>query len=204
MSFVSLVDRPGGVARPGPWHVVGRGEVLTAEEGVAGAGPSGQGPRRRVGAGRRRWVRRVQLRPRPAPESIHSAVVVGGGARDGGDRRRRPIARVLAAVGVVALAGLAAGGCGVGGTGGNSQADQAFLAELHGSAPDIGSYRSDVALTRLGHAACDGFSAGASYQQLADRLVVAEGAHPLPSEDLGAVISAAAANYCPRYRDLVG
>jgi hypothetical protein len=71
------------------------------------------------------------------------------------------------------------------------------------AAPDVAAYRTDVQLTRLGHAACDGFRAGASFQQLADRLVLLEGSNPLPSGDLGAVIDAAVANYCPQFRGRV-
>jgi hypothetical protein len=84
-----------------------------------------------------------------------------------------------------------------------SAGDQAFLSEVHAAAPDVASYRSDVALVRLGHAACDGFSAGASYVVLADRLALQEGSNPLPASDLGAVISAAARELCTRYENLV-
>ena len=91
------------------------------------------------------------------------------------------------------------------GSGGSasSATDQAYLAEVHGAAPGIGAERSDTQLLRLGHAACDGFAAGASYQQLADRLALEEGSRALPTEDLGAVITAAADNFCPRYRSRV-
>lgn len=85
----------------------------------------------------------------------------------------------------------------------NSAADQAFLGAVHVQAPDITTYRSDVALVRLGHAACDAFRSGASYQELADRMALLEGSNPLPSQDLGAVISAAAQSYCPQYRGRV-
>ncbi|MHB1533232.1 MAG: DUF732 domain-containing protein [Acidimicrobiales bacterium] len=83
------------------------------------------------------------------------------------------------------------------------QQDQEFLASVHGTAPDVGNYRSDIQLVRLGHAACDGFRAGASYQQLADRLPLTEGANPLPPEDLGAVVTAAVDAFCPQFRSLV-
>ncbi|HVA75540.1 MAG TPA: DUF732 domain-containing protein [Acidimicrobiales bacterium] len=108
-------------------------------------------------------------------------------------RHRRRLAAALVALGAVAGAGCASGVP-------DSAADQAFLGAVHVQAPDIGSYRSDVALVRLGHAACDAFRSGASYQELADRMVLLEGSHPLPSQDLGAVISSAADNYCPQYR----
>jgi hypothetical protein len=82
-------------------------------------------------------------------------------------------------------------------------ANDNFLSEVHDEAPDVSSYRSDVQLVRLGHAACDGFSAGASYVELADRLALQEGSNPLPAGDLGAVISSAARALCPRYEPLV-
>jgi hypothetical protein len=85
----------------------------------------------------------------------------------------------------------------------DSAADRSFLASVHLQAPDIATYRSDVSLARLGHAACDGFRSGASYQEVADRMALLEGSHPLPSQDLGVVISAAADNYCPQYRSRV-
>lgn len=86
----------------------------------------------------------------------------------------------------------------------NSPADQSFLGAVHAQASDIGRYRSDVALVRLGHAACDGFRSGASYEELADRMSLEEGSNPLPSQDLGDVISTAAAVYCPQYRSRAG
>jgi hypothetical protein len=72
---------------------------------------------------------------------------------------------------------------------------------VHVAAPDVGSYRTDVQLIRLGRAACDGFRSGASFEQLADRLVLLEGSNPLPSADLGAVIDAAVNEYCPQFHD---
>jgi hypothetical protein len=104
-----------------------------------------------------------------------------------------------------ALAGvvvLACGACGGGGASASSAADQAFLSAVHLAAPDVATYRSDVQLTRLGHAACDGFRSGASFQQLADRLVLLEGSNPVPTADLGAVIDAATDAYCPQFRSL--
>jgi len=74
---------------------------------------------------------------------------------------------------------------------------------VHTGAADISGYRSDIQLVRIGHAACDGLSSGASYVQLADRLALQEGPHQLPAEDLGAVIRAAVVAYCPRYESLV-
>ncbi len=85
----------------------------------------------------------------------------------------------------------------------NSPADKSFLGEVHVAAPEISTYRSDVALVRLGHAACDAFKSGASYEVLADRMVLLEGSNPLPSQDLGVVISSAVDSYCPQYRSRV-
>jgi hypothetical protein len=79
------------------------------------------------------------------------------------------------------------------------QADSAFISSVLDAAPDIGTYRSDTQLIRLGHAACDGFASGVSYEQLADQLTLQEGSNPLPSEDLGAVITAAVESLCPKY-----
>ena len=70
---------------------------------------------------------------------------------------------------------------------------------MHVDAPDITTYRSDTELIRMGHAACDDFQAGASYQEIADRLRLQEGSHALPSQDLGVVISSAVQAYCPRF-----
>jgi hypothetical protein len=84
-----------------------------------------------------------------------------------------------------------------------TDANQTFLSEVHDQAPDVSEYRTDVQLVRLGHAACEGFSSGASYVQLADRLALQEGSDLLPPADLGAVISSAVREFCPRYDPLV-
>jgi hypothetical protein len=107
-------------------------------------------------------------------------------------------------VAAVVVAGLLAAGCSAASSSGTGSAnDQEFLSAVHTDAPDISTYRSDVQLVRLGHAVCDGFSAGASYVQLADRLALQEGSDPLPAGDLGAVISSAARALCPRYESQV-
>ena len=93
--------------------------------------------------------------------------------------------------------------CGSTSSAASSQADAAFLASVHGNAPDISTYRSDVALIRLGHAACDGFRGGVSYEQLADRLALTQGSRAVPTADLGAVITAAVSAFCPQYQSLV-
>ena len=90
--------------------------------------------------------------------------------------------------------------CGGGNSAAASADNQTFLSQVHVAAPDINTYRTDVQLTRIGHAVCDGFRSGASYQELADRLPLLEGSNPLPSADLGALIDAAVDAYCPQYR----
>jgi hypothetical protein len=100
---------------------------------------------------------------------------------------------------VLALLAAATAACG-GGSSASSSADASFLSALHLAAPDINSYRTDVQLVRLGNAACDGFRSGASYEQLADRLALEEGSNPLPSQDLGAVITSAVEGLCPQFR----
>ena len=79
-----------------------------------------------------------------------------------------------------------------------------FSRPCRSAAPDIGTYRTGVQLIRLGHAACEDFGSGASYEQLADRLMLAEGSRPIPSEDLGAVIDAAVDAYCPQFTSRIG
>jgi hypothetical protein len=108
-------------------------------------------------------------------------------------RRKRGL--LLAAAGVAALS---AAGC-HSHTATNSVADQQFLSAVHDAAPNIGTYRNDTELIRIGHAACDGFSSHASYEQLADRLALQEGSNPLPSEDLGTVITSAVQAFCPQF-----
>ena len=90
-----------------------------------------------------------------------------------------------------------------GASGASSAADQSFVAAVHLIAPDIGSFRSDTQLIRLGHAACDAFRAGAGYQEIADRMGLLEGSHPLPSQDLGAVVTSAVDAYCPQFHSQV-
>ena len=98
---------------------------------------------------------------------------------------------------------LTLGACGSANKQASDQADQDFLSSVHDAAPDVGAYRTDVQLARLGHAACDGFRSGASFQQLADRLVLLEGSNPLPPADLGAVIDSAVTAFCPQFHSRV-
>jgi hypothetical protein len=108
----------------------------------------------------------------------------------------------VATVTVMVLLAAAASGCG-GGSSSSSSAQSGFLSAVHLAAPDINTYRSDTQLVRLGHAACDGFRSGVSYEELADRLALEEGNNPLPSEDLGAVITSAVDGLCPQFRGQV-
>lgn len=133
----------------------------------------------------------------PSPERrrfLHFLTVGAGTAV------RRPRALIQLSVALAALA-LAASSCGGGAS--NNAADAQFLSAVHAAAPDIGSYRTDTELVRIGHAACDGFSAHASYEQLADQLALHEGSNPLPSEDLGAVITSAVQTFCPQFDNQV-
>jgi Protein of unknown function (DUF732) len=98
---------------------------------------------------------------------------------------------------------LLAAACGGGHAASNDAADGQFLGAVHDAAPNIGTYRTDTQLIRIGHAACDGFRSHASYEQLADRLTLEEGANPLPSEDLGTVITSAVEAFCPQFDDQV-
>jgi hypothetical protein len=123
-------------------------------------------------------------------------------AGSAGWRSNRGCAR-LATLATASLLALGLGSCASGTSQASTQANQDFLSAVHVAAPDVGTYRTDVQLARLGHAACDGFRAGASYQQLADRLVLLEGSNPLPSADLGAVINSAVTSFCPEFRSRV-
>ena len=107
--------------------------------------------------------------------------------------------RLLVAAG---LALVLSGACGAH-SASNGAADSQFLSAVHDAAPNIGSFRTDTELIRIGHAACDGFSSHATYEQLADRLTLEEGNNPLPSEDLGAVITSAVEAFCPQFDDQV-
>jgi hypothetical protein len=109
----------------------------------------------------------------------------------------------VAGVFLTASAVLTLAGCGGRSSPSADAANQVFLSQVHVTAPDINSYRNDVQLERLGHAACDGFHSGASYEELADRLPLLEGSNPLPSADLGAVINGAVDAYCPQYHSMI-
>jgi hypothetical protein len=97
---------------------------------------------------------------------------------------------------------VASSACGASGAP-QSPADQSFLSAVHAAAPDVATYRNDTELVRLGHAVCDDFEGHASYEAIADRLALEEGSDPMPSQDLGAVISSAVAAFCPSYEGQV-
>jgi hypothetical protein len=77
-------------------------------------------------------------------------------------------------------------------------AEQRFIDGVHLNATDIGQFRTDSQLVKLGNAVCDGFQANASIQQIAD-LMERTGARNLPPQDLGAIISTAVKDLCPAY-----
>ncbi len=76
--------------------------------------------------------------------------------------------------------------------------DQHFSDGVHETAPDIGRFRSDGQLVKLGHVTCDGFRANANIEQIAG-LLERTGGSTLPPEDLGAVMSSAVKYLCPAY-----
>jgi Protein of unknown function (DUF732) len=121
------------------------------------------------------------------------------------DAKRRVTKGCKAGLGLIAagLAALSATGCHSHTTATSDATDQQFLAAVFVAAPNIGSYRTDTQLIRIGHAACDGFRSHATYEQLADRLTLQQGNDPLPSEDLGAVITSAVEAFCPQFDNQV-
>ncbi len=99
----------------------------------------------------------------------------------------------------VACIALCVSACGSSSHGNQDEANSSFISAVHDASPDISTYRTDDQLISLGHAVCEGFQGGASYQQLADRLAQLQGSNTLPSQDLGAVIVASVDNFCPKY-----
>jgi Protein of unknown function (DUF732) len=75
--------------------------------------------------------------------------------------------------------------------------DQRFVDGVHESATDISKYRTDSQVTKMGHAACDGFRANANIEQIAGLLE--RTAPNLPAGDIGAIISTAVNVLCPAY-----
>jgi Protein of unknown function (DUF732) len=102
-----------------------------------------------------------------------------------------------------ACLGLVLVGCGSGESAATKRQDQTFVNQVVSATPDATHYRSNTQLIRLGLAACDDFATGSSYEEIADRLALSEGSNPLPTEDLGAVITSAVDTFCPKYSSLV-
>jgi hypothetical protein len=104
---------------------------------------------------------------------------------------------------VLTGAGLVLAGCGTG-PATSVRSEQRFLNSVYSQAPDISSYRSGSQLVSLGQAICQDLEAGASVQEVGDRVPLVEGNIALPPADLGVVISAAAGVLCPRYQSRLG
>ena len=98
------------------------------------------------------------------------------------------------------------GACGGGGGAKASQKDQLFLSDVHISAPDIASFRTNVQLTRLGQSVCDDFGSGASYESWPTGWPFLRGASLCPRRILRApcVIDAAVQAYCPQFNSQIG
>jgi hypothetical protein len=111
----------------------------------------------------------------------------------------RSPSRLIVLLGCLVSCAWTAAGCASSEPGASTATDAQYLAAVDLAAPGISTYRTDSELIRMGHAACDGFGSGVSYEELADRLSLDEGANPLPSEDLGAVITSAVTAYCPKF-----
>jgi Protein of unknown function (DUF732) len=96
----------------------------------------------------------------------------------------------------------------VGGCGGraaiNARAEQRFLNSVYSQAPDISSYRTSSQVVSLAQAVCADLAAGASVQEVGDRVPLVEGDVALPPADLGVVISSAVGVLCPRFDKLLG
>ena len=125
----------------------------------------------------------------------------GGAAAAGSGRAVSGVHRVgkvspRAALAAVVLAVTVASCSKVGGSAG--PADQQFVAGVHASAVDIGEFRSDGQLIKLGHVTCDAFRAHANLQQIAS-LLEGGSARSLPAGDVGAVMASAVTVLCPAY-----
>jgi hypothetical protein len=115
-------------------------------------------------------------------------------------RQARPGAFSVAPALLAASLGVAA--CG-GASAASPKAEQHFLDSVYSQAPDISSYRTGPQLISLGQTVCSDLRAGASVEQLGDRLPLVEGSVALPPADLGAVISAAVKELCPQFTKLL-
>lgn len=102
---------------------------------------------------------------------------------------------------VAAVVGLSLllGSCG-GPAGPIPAARSAFLQAVHAEVPQANAYRSDVALVRLGEAACAELSSGEPFAGVVEQL----GSSGMPSQDLASVVAAAADDLCPAYRRQAG
>jgi hypothetical protein len=121
-------------------------------------------------------------------------------ASGAGTRRDRLALTRPALLALVLVLGM--GACGSSGPSTAQRAEQrAFLGQVHLDLPTINQLRSDSQLIGLGHAVCTLFSAGESYQDLADRMSLQDGS--LPTSVLGTVITAAGEHLCPKYSSLV-
>jgi hypothetical protein len=83
-------------------------------------------------------------------------------------------------------------------------AEQAFVNSVYSQAPDIEGYRTGPQLLSLGQAICADLESGATIEEVGDRVPLLEGSVLLPPDDLGAVISAAVNELCPKFHDLLG
>lgn len=101
----------------------------------------------------------------------------------------------------LAGAGLLLAGCGARAPT-DVKAEQKFLNSVYSQAPDISSYRTSSQLLSLGQVICSDLEAGASVQEVGDRVPLVEGNVALPPADLGVVISSAASVLCPKYQKL--
>lgn len=109
----------------------------------------------------------------------------------------------MPALGLLVVAGLAAG-CSEGpATPLSTQAKEGFLNSVYSEAPDIANYKSSLQLISLGQAICSDLASGAGVQEVADRVPLLEGTNAMPASDLGVVISSAASDICPRYHKLL-
>jgi len=98
----------------------------------------------------------------------------------------------------VGALGLLAAGCGAHATL-SVQVEQSYLNAVYAGAPDISSYRSSTQLVSLGQAVCEDLGAGASVEQVGDRLPYDEGSVTLPPAALGTVIYSAVKVLCPKF-----
>jgi hypothetical protein len=106
--------------------------------------------------------------------------------------------RRLLLMGGAAVGAWAMAGCGASSTATANQ--QAFLAAVHQQAPDIGNYFSDSRVAALGQAVCNDLGANVSVSDIAARL----SSSSLPTPDLGAVMTAASQDLCPKYASTLG